>query len=56
MKAIKQSSNIALLFGILSISTAAILVVSSPLWLNWLFAVFWFGTGLLGLYVALRNK
>jgi hypothetical protein len=53
---IKQSSNIALLFAVLAIVTGIILLISVPKWLNWVFAIFWFGTGLLGLYVAFRNK
>jgi len=55
MSVIKQSPNIALLFGILAIATGLILLVDVPRWVNWIFAVFWFGTGLLGLYVAVRS-
>jgi ABC-type multidrug transport system permease subunit len=56
MKTIKQSPNVALLFGILAIATGIILLVSVPKWLTWIFAIFWFGTGLLGLYVSFRNQ
>jgi hypothetical protein len=56
MKSMKQPPKIAFLFGVLAISTGVLLITEVPQWLQWLFALFWFGTGLLGVYVALRNK
>jgi uncharacterized membrane protein len=55
MSTIKKSPNIAVLFGLLAILTAVILVINSPRWLDWVLAVFWAGTGLLGLQQGLKK-
>jgi hypothetical protein len=55
MKTIRQFPSIALAFGVIGIGTAATLYFSSPRWLNLILAVFWFITGLLGLYQGLRK-
>jgi len=55
MKIIKKSSNIAVLFGILAIATAVILIIDMPKIVNYIFAVFWLITGLLGFYSARKS-
>jgi hypothetical protein len=55
MGVIDKSPNIAVLFGIIALATASVLVLQVPEWLNYVFALFWVITGLLGLFVAIRR-
>jgi hypothetical protein len=55
MKAIKQFPNIAVWFGALAIITSVLLVFPAPRWLQWIMAVFWLGTGILGVYQGLKK-
>lgn len=55
MKTIKQFPYLAIAFGVLALVTGVVLVISTPPWLNWILAVFWFGTGLLGIYSGFRK-
>jgi hypothetical protein len=56
MKTTKKFPNIAILFSILAIATSLILLLDAPKIISYLFAVFWFATGLLGFHIALKNK
>lgn len=55
MSVIKNSPNIALFFAVLAIATAAILVFDLPKIVDYVFAVFWFVTGLLAVYSAIKK-
>lgn len=55
MKTLKKSPNIAVLFGLLAIATSVILVVEAPKELDYIFAVLWLVTGLLGFYSIFRK-
>jgi hypothetical protein len=50
MKTIRQHPHLAYLFGAVALATAVILIVDAPKVVTYLFAIFWFITGLLGLY------
>lgn len=52
---ITSSPKIALLFGLLAIATSVILAFGALKWINYVFAVFWLVTGLLGFYSAFKR-
>jgi hypothetical protein len=51
----KKNPAIAVLFGGIAIGTGALMLVQPPLWLRWVGAIFWFITGILGLFVAVKS-
>jgi hypothetical protein len=55
MSIIKKSPNIAIFFGIIAISTSLILIFEMPKIINYIFAVFWLVTGLLGVYSSRKH-
>lgn len=55
MKTLKEYPNIAVLFGVLAIVTSVILIVDVPKMVNYIFAILWLITGLLGFYAAAKR-
>jgi hypothetical protein len=55
MNTTRQSPNIAILFGLIAILTSIVLVFNLPSWLNYVLAIFWLITGLLGFYVSFKK-
>lgn len=56
MKTILQFPYLAILFGLIALLTAFILVFGAPRWADYLVALFWVITGLLGLYQGVKIK